>query len=57
MSKGEKDKKSDKSSKLEVKGDAFKKLTDKELDKVTGGRPMRGQTTLNPTSSDGCCGG
>ena len=55
MSQDEKDKKPGKPGKLEVKGDAFKKLTDEKTDKVSGGR-MRAGTTLNPTSSDGCCG-
>lgn len=54
---GKDEKASDKSKKLGVKGDAFRKLTDKESDKVAGGRMASGRPTLNPTGSDGCCGG
>lgn len=47
--------------KIEVKSDTFKKLTDEDLKDVSGGMmrsgKLAGQTTLNPTSTDGCCGG
>jgi hypothetical protein len=51
-------KKDSKTSKPAVKGDVLRTLSDEDLDKVAGGaRPRGGKTTLNPTSSDGCCGG
>lgn len=51
------DKDAETKSPLGVKSEAFKKLTDSELDEVAGGlRPRSDRPTLNPTSTDGCCG-
>lgn len=45
---------------LEIKSDTFKQLSDDDLNDVSGGMMRRGGgamgTTLNPSSSDGCCG-
>lgn len=46
---------------LNIKSDTFKQLSDDELNDVSGGMRPRGGggamgTTLNPSSSDGCCG-
>lgn len=38
-----------------VKSDTYSQVPDKDSDNVKGGR--MGRTTLNPTGSDGCCGG
>ncbi len=58
---GNSDKKpTDKKKGLGVKGDAFKKVSGSAGKDVKGGMPRRGgtadATSLNPTSSDGCCG-
>lgn len=42
-------------TKPQVKSDTFSQTPEKDADNVKGGR--MGRATLNPTSSDGCCGG
>ena len=49
--------KSSKPGKPGVKSDTFSQVTDKDSANVKGGRMGSGRTTLNPTGSDGCCGG
>ncbi len=49
------DDKSGKPGKPQVKSDTFSQVSDKDSANVKGGR--MGRTTLNPTGSDGCCGG
>ena len=49
--------KSSKPGKPGVKSDTFSQVPDKDSANVKGGRMASGRTTLNPTGSDGCCGG
>jgi hypothetical protein len=40
-----------------VKSDTMTQVTNQDSEKVKGGMRPKGQTTLNPTGSEGCCGG